>query len=281
MINLGEVLELKIMRLSDLGYMLSDGKEDVLLHFNQAKCEHNIGDTVKVFIYADKAKRLTATESMPFIDSEHANFVKVVNVIKGMGVFVDINTPKDVLIEKDNLPYDEDLWPIVGDMIFARLKIKDDSFVAKPLSRFDIKSLHKNVGYADNEIVNATVIRVGEKGLSMITNDPMYIFVPKHQYRGNKRMGEVIPVTITKRIDDEYYGKLNLNKENLIEPDKELILNYIKDHHGKMKITEKSPSELIVKEFGMSKKAFKRAYGGLYKDRLIDFNEEETFIVKK
>ena len=30
----------------------------------------------------------------------------------------------------------------------------------------------------------------------------------------------------------------------------------------------------------MSRKAFKRAYGGLYKERLIDFDEEKTFKVK-
>ena len=31
----------------------------------------------------------------------------------------------------------------------------------------------------------------------------------------------------------------------------------------------------------MSRKAFKRAYGGIYKDRVIEFDEEKTWKLKK
>jgi predicted RNA-binding protein (virulence factor B family) len=48
-----------------------------------------------------------------------------------------------------------------------------------------------------------------------------------------------------------------------------------------MKITAKTEATIIEAEFGLSRKAFKRAYGGLYKDRIIDFDEEKTFVVKK
>ena len=60
MILIGEELTLRVARISDLGYMLTDGKEDVLLHFKQALCEHKINDEVTVFIYSDKNKRATA-----------------------------------------------------------------------------------------------------------------------------------------------------------------------------------------------------------------------------
>ena len=53
MINIGEYSELNVVRKSDLGYMLTDGKEEVLLHFKQALCEHEVGDKLKVFIYSD------------------------------------------------------------------------------------------------------------------------------------------------------------------------------------------------------------------------------------
>ena len=48
-----------------------------------------------------------------------------------------------------------------------------------------------------------------------------------------------------------------------------------------MKITAKTSAEIVEKELGLSRKAFKRAYGGLYKDRVIDFDEEKTFVIKK
>ncbi len=281
MINLGEYNNLTVVRKSDLGYMLTDGKEEVLLHFSQSTSEHKDNEEVKVFIYADKKERPTATEITPTATINDAGFAKVVDVIAGVGVFVNINTPKDILISKDYLPYDETLWPIVGDEILAILKIKKDVLAAKPIGRFDIIALKRMVNYIEGEDVNAVVVRVGEKGLSLATHDPMYIFVPNTQLRGKHRLGESLKVTITKKIENEYYGRLNGQKEEMIEPDKKIILDYLDKHHGVMKITAKTSAEIVEKELGLSRKAFKRAYGGLYKDRVIDFDEEKTFVIKK
>jgi predicted RNA-binding protein (virulence factor B family) len=73
---------------------------------------------------------------------------------------------------------------------------------------------------------------------------------------------------------------LNHQKEEMIDGDKELILAYIKKHNGRIKITAKTEATIIERELKMSRKAFKRAYGGLYKDHVIDFDDEGTFLVK-
>lgn len=281
MINLGEFQKLNVVRLSDLGYMLSDGSEEVLLHFKQAIKEHKVNDKINVFIYSDKVGRKTATENAPIITLSKPGFVKVVDVLPGAGVFVDANLPKDILISKDFLPYDETLWPNVNDEILGILKIRKNALIAKPIDRFDIIGLHARVNYIEGEDVKAYVVRVGEKGLSLATHDPMYIFVPHTQYRGKHRLGEEVTVTITKAIGEEYYGSLNGRKEEMIEPDKKIILDYLDNHHGVMKITAKTSAEIVEKELGLSRKAFKRAYGGLYKDRVIDFDDEKTFVIKK
>ncbi|MBR6072008.1 MAG: hypothetical protein IKP77_04155 [Acholeplasmatales bacterium] len=281
MINLAEFIDLNVIRKSDLGYMLTDGKEEVLLHFKQSLSEHEVGDKVKVFIYNDKSFRKTATEIEPTITLTKPDFVKVVGVAKGAGVFVNINTPKDVLISKDFLPYNEDFWPQIDDVLLAHLKIRKDAITAKPLSRFDIIGMHKDVIYAEGEKVKGYVCRLLEKGIGIVTADYMYVYVPETQLRGNYRLGEEVLVTITKVLDEEYYGMLNGQKEEMIDPDKELILNYIKKHNGRIKLTAKTDSNIIERELKISRKAFKRAYGGLYKDRIIDFDEEGTFLVKE
>ena len=281
MIKLGEYNKLKVIRKSDLGYMLSDGSEEVLLHFSQSVCEHKDDEELNVFIYADKKERLTATELKPTATIIDAGFAKVVDVIPSVGVFVNINTPKDVLISKDNLPYDESLWPQVDDLLFIRLKIRKNSLVGKPLNRFDIISLHKKVTYLEQEQVKAHVCKIAEKGISLITNDLMYVYVPETQLRGKYRLGEEVLVTITKELDEEYYGTLNKHKELLMDTDRELILEYMNNHAGSMPLTAKSSSEDVLKYLKMSRKAFKRAYGGLYKDHIIDFDDNKTFIVKK
>ena len=121
MIKLGEYNQLTVVRKSDLGYMLTDGKEEVLLHYRESKCEHNINDSLNVFIYSDKAKRPTATENDPLCTLEKYGICEVVEVFSGMGVFVNINTPKDILVSNDYLPYNEKDWPGVGDKLFIQL----------------------------------------------------------------------------------------------------------------------------------------------------------------
>lgn len=280
MIKLGEFNELNVVRKSDLGYMLTDGKEEVLLHFKQSLSEHEISDKVNVFIYSDKQNRKTATELTPLATLNKAGFVKVVGVMNNMGVFVNINTPKDVLVSKDYLPYNESFWPQEGDSLLVFLKTKKDNINAKPLSRFDIIGLHKDVTYVEGEKVEGFVARIQDNGVGIVTKDMMYVSVPQIMLRGTYRLGESVTVTITKELEEEYYGMLNQQKEEMIDSDKELILEYIKKHNGRMKLTAKTEASIIERELKISRKAFKRAYGGLYKDRIIDFNDDETFLVK-
>lgn len=279
MIQLGEYNTLTVVRKSDLGYMLTDGKIEILMHFKQSLKELEDGEIVKVFVYADKEKRMTATMQEPLVTLEQANFVEVTEVLTGIGVFVSINTPKDIFISKDYLPFSTKEWPLIGDKLYIRLKKKKDILVGKPLNRFEIIELNKSISYADYEHRDGYICRIAEKGIGIITIDMAYVFVPTHQYRGDVRLGQAVNVCITKTLDHEFYGTLNAHKEELMDTDKEIILEYIKKNHGVMYLTAKSSAEEIEKVFHISRKAFKRAYGNLYKDRLINFDEEKTFLV--
>ena len=280
MIELGKYYDLEVNRITDLGYMLSDNKEEVLLHFAQSKDKHEIGDKVHVFIYADKKERKTATEDIALVTKEASGFVKVVDKVSGVGVFVNINTPKDVLVPKDYLPYNESLWPIKDDYLYVILKSKRDTLIAKPLNRFDIIALHKNIKYAEYEIVSGYVSKVSDNGIGIISKDMMYIFVPRMLYTDKYRLGQEVNVTITKELEEEYYGTLNQHKELMIDTDREIILNYLKLNNGIMYLTAKSSAEEVFDLLKMSRKAFKRAYGGLYKDRIIEFDDTKTKLIK-
>ncbi len=269
---------LKVVRTSDLGYMLTDGNSEVLLHFKQASKELAEDEMVKVFVYSDKGKRFTATMEEPLATIEEAGFVEVVDVLPKVGVFVNINTPKDILISKDYLPFKEQEWPIVGDKLFIRLKVKADTLTGKPLNRFEIIELKTKIPYEEFQMVNGYICRIMDKGIGIITINQVYVFVPTHQYRGTIRLGQAVNVCITKIHEEECYGSLNAHKEELMDVDKETIVSYLKEHQGVMKLTSKSSAEEIEKLFQMSRKAFKRAYGNLYKEHLIYFDEEKTYL---
>jgi predicted RNA-binding protein (virulence factor B family) len=64
----------------------------------------------------------------------------------------------------------------------------------------------------------------------------------------------------------------------MIDVDAKSILDYLKEH-GKMKLTSDSSPEEIKKLFSMSKRAFKRALGSIYKQDLVEFENNYTIYI--
>lgn len=282
MIKVGEINELSVLRKSDLGYMLSDGHDEILLHFKESNGELNIGDKVNVFVYFDSKNRPTATTNTPYATLTTPGFAKVVEIVSNLGVFVNINTAKDVLIPTDYLPYDKQMWPDIDDMVFISLKLKkNNSFVAKPLNRFDIIELPKTKTYEKGDTVEGYIIRPGVEGVGIITKDLQYVFVHKTHLRRVYRLGEFVTPKIIMIKDNEYNGSLTLNKEFMIDTDEEIILNYLRSHGGEMTLTAKSASEDVEKALKLSRKAFKRALGSLYKKQKVECQEDKTILIKK
>lgn len=276
---IGELNDLKMVRKSDLGFMLTDGEEDVLLHFREATKELEEGEEVKVFLYLDKVGRKCATMNLPNMTISQHGFAEVVDV-KSFGVYINNNSAKDVLISKDNLPYDEACWPIIGDVILGKLKIKGDKMLSKPMNRDEIQYINSEVHYSKQEMVEGYVCRITPSGVAVVTKDYKYVFVPLKLSRGVYRLGQAVEVMITSEHDFEYYGSLIDVKEKMVDSDAEMILNYLKYHDNKMNLTAKSSAEEILATFKISRKAFKRALGTLYKEKKIDCLETETILIE-
>ena len=56
--------------------------------------------------------------------------------------------------------------------------------------------------------------------------------------------------------------------------DEESFKQYLKDNGGHCDLGDKSPAELIVDRFKVSKKTYKKAVGDLYRQRLISINDD-------
>lgn len=274
----GQINKMKMLRKSDLGFNLSDGKDEVLLHYKESTRELNPNDEVLVFVYYDKAGRTAATMHEPKMTIDKCGFTEVVDVTD-YGVYVSNGSAKDVLVSKDYLPYNKAGWPIVGDVLCTILKIKNNKMLAKPINRDELREYGNDVNYALKEIVDGYVARISDGGLGVITKDLEYIFVPAKQIRGSYRLGMEVKVHILSKSDNGYYGSLLEQKEKLVDEDSIAILDYLKKHNGKMSLTAKSDADSVFKELRMSRKAFKRALGSLYKERKVDCKETETILM--
>ena len=78
-------------------------------------------------------------------------------------------------------------------------------------------------------------------------------------------------------------GKLDLSLRQKayvqMDSDSEVILEKLKTVGGSLPYQDKSDAEEIKKEFNMSKAAFKRAIGKLYKERIIVIEKDGIKIV--
>ncbi len=75
MIEIGKRNTLRMVRKSDLGFMLTDGKEEILMHYKESLKELEENEQVTVYVYTDKENRKTATMQEPKLFLEEPNFV--------------------------------------------------------------------------------------------------------------------------------------------------------------------------------------------------------------
>lgn len=278
-LEIGKVSQFIVKRETDISYTLSPLDPDltnyVFLHFNQATRRLNEGELINAFLYYDQKKRLCATMEKPIITTETFGFVKIVD-INPAGVFVNIGISKDILVSSDFLPKQKKLWPEVGEQLPCILKVKNNSLVAKPI----IKNQHPTKKLTLDETYNATVINISDEGIVACTKNLNTIFIHKSLIRKNFRVGEEISVKIINiNQKGEYNGTTIERKELSRLTDSEIIYNYLKTMGGSIPLGNASSPEEINKYFKMSKSAFKRAVGALYKQRVIKIDDNKITLI--
>ena len=274
-LKIGNVDRYIVEKETDIAYTLHSLDElettDIFLHFNQTKKRLRIGEQVNAFLYYDQKKRLCATTEEPLITTTKANFCEVLSVHGSMGLFLNMGIAKDILLSSDFLPKNTAMWPKPGDLIPVIVKVKTDQLIAKLVNNNEIKETSK---LTVCESVDATIYRISNEGISLCTKEFNQIFVHRSLIRNKYRLGEVINVKII-NINEQgnYNGTLIANKEIVRIDDSEMILRYLQMHGGSCPIGDKSTPEDILKYFPLSKSAFKRAIGNLYRQELITIKE--------
>src|SRR5699024_10633442 len=96
-ISLGTVQTLPIDRKIDTGYVLIKDHQDILLHEKETIGNPAVGKEIEVFLYNDKNNRTVATMTIPSVQLGIYDWAEVVEVVPGLGVFVNININKEML----------------------------------------------------------------------------------------------------------------------------------------------------------------------------------------
>lgn len=276
MLKIGDINKLQVLRETDIGYMLNERGSEVFLHKNESNfMDLKAGDSVDAFLYYDNESRLAATLKTPTIVKGGRAFLEVVSVLPKLGVFLDMGINKDLLLSRHDLPEDLKLWPKLNDKLYVTLEEKGSRLIAKlidPTSIYIVNDLE--VG-SEKEFY---VIKSGPQGVNLLSENMELLFVHKTLTRGINHLGELVTAKVINLTDKGYLGSLVAQKEELRLTDAEVILEVLKKH-GRMPLTAKSSSEDVARFFKISRKAFKRALGHLYKEDLVTFTETETILI--
>lgn len=276
--KLGEIQKLKIVKIVDFGVYLSDVEDGdrVLLPFKQVPEGAKRGDELEVFLYRDSKDRLIATTNMPYLVMGEFGVLKVLSVTK-IGAFLDWGLEKDLF-----MPFKEMTAKVFpGDEVLVRLYIdKSDRLCGSMKGLYHV--LSSNSPYEKDEEVTGRVYEFSDNfGTFVAVDDKYQGMLPKYEGRDGLKIGQVITARVTKVKDD---GKLDLSIRKSayeqMDEDAEKVYSIIEEFGGVLPFTDKANPEVIMRETGLSKNAFKRAVGRLYKERRVELKEKCIRIVE-
>lgn len=271
--NLGGWQELTVVKEVEFGIYLAERPEDetrVLLPRKQVPDSTKIGDKLRVFLYKDSQDRLISTLMIPKVTLGGFAVLRVIEVGK-IGAFLDWGLEKDLF-----LPYKEMTAKVaVEDELLVTMYIdKSGRLCASMKGLYDL--LHTNSPYQREDDVEGRVYEFSDNFGTFVAIDDKYsAMIPKHEDCSHLRIGDVISAKVTNVKED---GKLDITLRKRahvqMDEDAERIMQVIEEYAGVLPFSDKASSEVIKRETGLSKAAFKRAAGRLYKERQIEINEK-------
>lgn len=272
--RLGYKQKLAIVKKTDFGLFLidiekkedkkRDIKDEVLLPKNQVTEDMELGSEIEVFIYKDSEDRLIATRMEPFIKVGEIKKLKVKEV-NTIGAFLDWGLSKDLF-----LPFKEQIYDISpGDEILVTVYVDLSDRLCATMDLYSRLSLL--TPYQKDDMVKGTVYQVHEQFGAYVAVDNKYsALVPKKELHTELKAGDCIEARVLEVKED---GKMDLSLRQKayvqMDADSEVVLEKLRAAGGHLPYQDKSDAEEIKKGFSMSKAAFKRAIGRLYKERII------------
>lgn len=272
MVAIGTSAQLEVLRLTAHGVFL-DGKAlgDILLPKRDVPPGVTQGQKLEVFIYKDSEDRLIATVEIPKIQAGEFGLLQVTQVNQ-IGAFLDIGLKKELLV-----PFAEQFRPMEVDrsyLVYCFLNPIDQRLIAT--TKLD-KYLtdQADTSLIKGEDVDCIIGPRTDLGVKVIVNHKFWGLIHTDQIFRPLKLGHKLRCYIQDIRPD---GKINIGLAkgfDAQEGDAQVILRQLrKAPEGGLEFNDKSSPDLIKAQFGMSKAAFKRAIGFLYREKKISLDAQ-------
>lgn len=275
-IRLGDYNLMTVVKEVDFGVYLDGGEMgEILLPLRYVPDGCKPGDELDVFLYLDNEERLVATTLRPL--AKVGDFACLeVSWVNKYGAFLNWGLMKDLFC-----PFREQKKTMeIGKSYVVHVHVDDDSYRIMASARVERYFSQERPKYNSGDEVDLMIWQKTELGFKVIIDNKFPGLIYKDQIFKQVRTGDRMKGYIQEVRPD---GKIDVSLQpagrRQTEEFSDTLLNYIKDNGGKCALGDKSPTEDIYQEFGVSKKVFKKAVGDLYKKRLITIGDEGLTLV--
>lgn len=259
-------------------YVETEQGDRVLLPNSKAPEDLEIGEELDAFIYLDSEDRPVATTETPLVEVNHFAVLEVTDVNR-VGAFLDWGLDKDLF-----LPYKQQLGGELRPGDKCVVYVLEDARSGRLVATEKLKSfLETDVSaLAVGQKVRLAVYEVFEHYAECLVNLRSGARLYLHQGEDALYIGDELDGYIEDIRDD---GKLTVSRfpvgYNTVRTHGSELLRLLRENGGKLPYGDHTAPEVIQEKFGLSKKAFKKLIGGLFKEGKIQITESGIELAKR
>jgi len=261
---IGQYSTLPVVNIVDFGVYLDAGDElgEVLLPKKYCPKGVEIDDELDVFIYLDSKDLPIATTVKPRATVGQFAYLKCTDENR-FGAFLDWGLEKDVLV-----PFAEQHRPLeVGKSYLVYLYIDDIDHRITASSKVDkfLKD-ESDKQFKPRQKVELIIANTTDLGIKAIVNHSHWGLIHKSDIFDRLSFGQTKTGFIKQVRPD---GRINLTFDGgqaSRDRNAQLVIDFLNKNDGQAPFHDKSDPKVISRVFGISKAAFKKAIGNLYKN---------------
>lgn len=282
MLEFGKKQKLYVVKKTPMGLFLNEDPEELLNSMMLSKQEAQelavaeLGDAVEVYCYKNLEGKVVATLQAPIICNGEIGRLECVES-NHYGAFLNWGYDKDIL-----LPFSEQFNPVKkGHKVMVGLYTDKSGRLAATQKLKKVLAADHN--YEEGDVVTGMIYDMNDDiGAFVAVDNKYYALILSNEVMPNMRRGVEVTGRVTKVRED---GKMNMtvNKRIDMQMDEDSLAIYtsLQDNGGHLPYHDKTDSETIKRAFNMSKKAFKRAIGKLYKEKKIRIDEDGIYLIEE
>lgn len=273
MLQVGQYNELRVVKTVDFGVYL-DGEDagEILLPLRYVPNLTAVDDILRVFIYRDSEDRLIATTEEPLATVGQVARMQCTQ-LTSVGAFMDWGLMKDLLV-----PYSEqDLKAEEGKFYLTYVYL--DNTTQRIVGSF---KLRKHIGKGDlptynvGDQVSIVIGQTSDLGTTVVVDHQYFGLIYRNETYRKLYHGDILKAYVKHVRED---GKIDISLQPIgfdiaNATAVERISRALDRANGFLPLTDKTDAEVIYQSVQMSKKAFKKAVGTLYKERKITIEPE-------